>query len=126
MARDSGARKVYFASAAPPVRFPNVYGIDMPAAKELIGFNRNEKQIAEAIGADWLVYQDIEDMISATMHKNNNGIERFDASCFNGDYVTGDIDQEYLDLLQKLRSDKAKTKRNLYDNEVIDIHNDDR
>jgi len=123
MARDSGAKSVFFASAAPPVRYPNVYGIDMPAASELIGFNRDETQIAAEIGADWLVYQDIDDMIEAIMHKNSAGIKRFDASCFNGDYVTGDIDQTYLDALQSSRNDQAKTDHNLRDNEVMDIHN---
>ena len=123
MARDSGAKSVFFASAAPPVRFPNVYGIDMPAVSELIGHNRDEKQIAEVIGADQLVYQDIDDLINAVMHKHNSGIKRFDASCFNGDYVTGDIDEDYLDSLQNSRNDKAKTDRNMSDNEVMDIHN---
>jgi len=123
MARDSGANKVYFASAAPPVRFPNVYGIDMPAPEELIGHNRNEEEIAKAIGADWLIYQDLNDMIDATTHKNKSGIQRFDASCFDGDYVTEDITSEYLESLQKRRSDKAKKVRDMSDNEVMDIHN---
>lgn len=123
MARDSGAKSVFFASAAPPVRFPNVYGIDMPAVSELIGYQRDEKQIADAIGADQLVYQDIDDLINAVIYKHNSGITRFDASCFNGDYVTGDIDQAYLESLQNSRNDKAKTDRNLSDNEVMDIHN---
>ena len=123
MARDSGAKNVFFASAAPPVRYPNVYGIDMPAADELIGFNRDDKQIAKAIGADWLIYQDLEDMIEAVMHKHNSGIERFDASCFNGDYVTGDIDDQYLRNIKKSRSDSAKSNSKNPDNEVIDIHN---
>jgi len=123
MARDSGAKSVFFASAAPPVRFPNVYGIDMPAVSELIGYQRDEKQIAEVIGADQLVYQDIDDLINAIMHKHNSGITRFDASCFNGNYVTGDIDQSYLDSLQSSRNDKAKIERNLSDNEVMAIHN---
>ncbi|MDH5258815.1 MAG: amidophosphoribosyltransferase [Gammaproteobacteria bacterium] len=123
MARDSGAKNVFFASAAPPVRFPNVYGIDMPSPEELIGYNRDDKQIAEAIGADWLIYQDLEDLIEATMHKHNSGIERFDASCFNGDYVTGDIDEEYLSDIKKSRSDKAKSGQKNLDNEVIDMHN---
>ena len=123
MARDSGAKSVFFASAAPPVRFPNVYGIDMPSAEELIGFQRDEKQIAQVVGADWLVYQDLDDLINSIMHKGNTAIKRFEASCFNGDYVTGDIDQQYLESLQNTRNDKAKTHRNLTDNEVMDIHN---
>ncbi|MDH3327255.1 MAG: amidophosphoribosyltransferase [Gammaproteobacteria bacterium] len=123
MARDSGAKNVFFASAAPPVRFPNVYGIDMPSPEELIGYNRDDKEIAEAIGADWLIYQDLEDLIEATMHKHNSGIERFDASCFNGDYVTGDIDDQYLSNIRTSRNDKAKSDQTNVDNEVIDMHN---
>ncbi len=124
MARDSGAKNVFFASAAPPVRYPNVYGIDMPSPTELIGHNRDNKEITEAIGADWLIYQDLEDMIEATMHKENTGIERFDASCFNGDYVTGDIDGNYLNKVNDNRNDSAKKGINNLDNEVIDMHND--
>ncbi|MDX1812150.1 MAG: phosphoribosyltransferase family protein, partial [Gammaproteobacteria bacterium] len=123
MARDSGARKVYFASAAPPVRYPNVYGIDMPVAEELIGHNRDEKQIADAIGADWLIYQDLDDLIDAVMHRKNTGIQRFDASCFNGEYVTGDINAEYFASLEKRRSDKAKANKAAGDNDIIDMHN---
>ncbi len=121
MARDAGARKVYFASAAPPVRYPNVYGIDMPSAKELIGHGRDDQQIAEAIGADWLVYQDLEDLKQAA-RKGNPRIERFDASVFDGDYVTGDISAGYLDRLEAARNDLAKTARNI-DNEVIELYN---
>ena len=123
MARDSGAKNVFFASAAPPVRYPNVYGIDMPSPEELIGHNRNDKEIAEAIGADWLIYQELNDLIEATMHKNNSGIERFDASCFNADYVTGDIDEVYLNSINNNRSDDAKKGKNNPDNEVMDMHN---
>jgi len=123
MARDCGAKKVYFASASPPVRYPNVYGIDMPSVKELIGHDKDEAQIAEAIGADWLVYQDIDDMVEAIMHKHNSGVESFDASCFDGNYVTGDIDQAYLNSLQKMRNDKAKSNRDQLENQTVDIHN---
>jgi amidophosphoribosyltransferase len=107
MAREAGARKVYFASAAPPVRYPNVYGIDMPAAEELIGHGRDERQIGEAIGADWLVYQDIEDLVEAVRYGNRR-IAEFDASVFTGRYVTGDIDQPYLDRVAARRNDQAK------------------
>lgn len=110
MARDAGANKVYFASAAPPVRHPNVYGIDMPTVSELIGHNRDEKQIAEVIGADWLIYQDLEDLIEAVQRKKS-GIERFDCSCFNGEYVTGGVDSAYLQHIEQLRSDGAKRAR---------------
>lgn len=122
MARDAGARKVYFASAAPPVRHPNVYGIDMPSAKELIGHGRDEEQIAKAIGADWLVYQDLEDLVQAA-RKGNPHIEHFDCSVFDGSYVTGDITPDYLDSLEVMRSDNAKDERERADNEVIDIYN---
>jgi len=121
MARDAGANKVYFASAAPPVRYPNVYGIDMPSPHELIAHNRSLEEITEEIGADWLIYQDLEDLITAA-HTGNKNIERFDTSCFNGEYVTGDVDQDYLNLVEQSRNDAAKTK-NWVDTESIDLHN---
>ncbi len=107
MARDAGAKKVYMASAAPPVRYPNVYGIDMPAADELIAHNRTTEDIQETIGADWLVYQDIEDLIEAVQYAKNP-IDNFESSCFTGDYVTGDVDGAYLNTLRQQRSDNAK------------------
>ncbi|MEO7773335.1 MAG: amidophosphoribosyltransferase, partial [Steroidobacteraceae bacterium] len=110
LAREAGARKVYFASAAPPVRFPNVYGIDMPAASELVASGREIEEVANQIGADWLVYQDLEDLVQACRHDNAN-IEEFDTSCFSGVYVTGDITPEYLARLQSARSDDAKERR---------------
>jgi len=106
MAREAGARKVYFASASPPVRYPNVYGIDMPAVNELIANGRNRKQIEKELGADWLIYQDIEDLVEACS-EGNAGITRFDTSCFSGEYVTG-VDSAYLEQLQADRSDEAK------------------
>ncbi len=109
MAREAGAKKVYLASAAPPVRFPNVYGIDMPAAHELVAHGRSEAEIAEYIGADWLIYQDLEDLVDA-VQKGNRSIEQFDCSCFDGIYVTQNIDDEYLDRISNLRSDSAKAK----------------
>ena len=90
MARDAGARKVYLASAAPPVRYPNVYGIDMPTSKELVAHNRTVEQIREIIGCDALIYQDVDGMKNA-IGKLSNRIKGFDASCFDGVYVTGDI-----------------------------------
>ncbi len=102
MARESGANKVIFASAAPPVRFPNVYGIDMPTRHELIAAGRDDEQIRAAIGADVLVYQDIDDMKRA-INEPGSGIERFEASCFDGDYITGDVTPEYLDRLEYAR-----------------------
>lgn len=110
MARDAGANKVYFASAAPPVRFPNVYGIDMPAAHELIAHGRTEAEVEKALGCDWLIYQDLEDLIEA-VGRANPAIQEFDTSCFNGHYVTGDIDTAYLERLSAHRNDKAKTLR---------------
>ena len=94
MARDAGAKKVYFASAAPPVRYPNVYGIDMPAAHELIAHNRTEEEVCVAIGADKVIYQDLNDLIDA-VRKGNQNIEHFDTSCFSKEYFTGDIDDAY-------------------------------
>ncbi len=110
LAREAGARKVYFASAAPPVRFPNVYGIDMPATSELIAANRSTEEVQHFIGADWLVYQDLDDLVAACRHEDAS-IEEFDTSCFSGEYVTGDVTREYLDRLQLERSDEAKARR---------------
>ena len=121
MARDAGARKVYFASAAPPVRFPNVYGIDMPSAKELIGHGRDEQEIAAAIGADWLIYQELDDLVAAT-RKGNPKITRFDTSVFDGKYVTGDVTERYLEDLEASRSDAAKEAQDSQ-YEVIELHN---
>jgi amidophosphoribosyltransferase len=124
MARDAGAKKVYFASAAPPVQFPNVYGIDMPAASELIGHNRTAEQIAELIGADWLIYQDLEDLQEAVKKKAKAKIDRFDTSVFNGDYVTGDVTPEFLKSLEDARNDKARSKEvQQGDGEVVELYN---
>ena len=110
LAREAGARKVYFASAAPPVRYPYVYGIDMPAASELVAAGRDVAQIAAAIGADWLIYQDLEDLVQACRH-DNASITGFDTSCFSGEYVTGDVTPEYLARLQQERNDDARVAR---------------
>ncbi len=107
MAREAGANKVYMASAAPPVRFPNVFGIDMPAVDELIGHGRTEKEIGEKIGADWMIYQDLDSLISA-VSKGNKDITEFDCSCFTGRYVTETITQEYLTDIQNKRNDDVK------------------
>ena len=111
MARDAGAAKVYFASAAPPVRYPNVYGIDMPAANELIAHNRTEEEVCAAIGADKMVYQDLDDLIEAVA-RGNRQIKHFDTSCFSKIYITGDVDDVYLKLTELQRNDGAQTKRN--------------
>lgn len=122
MARDAGAKKVYFASAAPPVRYPNVYGIDMPSVQELLAHERTAEEIAEMIGADWLVYQDLDDLI-ACARKGNKNIKQFDTSCFNGRYVTGDVNQEYLARIEARRNDAAKMERQVQETEIIDLYN---
>jgi len=111
MAREAGAKKVYMASAAPPVRYPNVYGIDMASHDEFVAHNRTVEEITKIIGADWLIYQDLEDLISA-VRKGNQDIKTFDCSCFNGVYVTEDIDDAYFARLSDLRNDTAKQERN--------------
>jgi amidophosphoribosyltransferase len=126
MARDAGAKNVFFASAAPAVRYPNVYGIDMPAASELIAHGRTEEEIRCEIGADWLVYQDLDDLIKAA-RDGNPDIKEFDCSVFNGEYVTGDIDSAYLERLQSNRNDANKTdEQNELDDDVhLSLHNGD-
>jgi len=123
MARDAGANKVYFASAAPPVRYPNVYGIDMPAAEELIAHGRTEEEVAATLGADKLIYQDLEDLEQA-VRKRNPALSRFDTSVFTGDYVTGDVDVRYLAEIGRKRSDDAKRKQQAKQNgSAIDLYN---
>ena len=107
MAREAGARKVYFASAAPPIRYPNVYGIDMPTSRELIAYNRTEDQVCKAIGADRLFYQDLHDLIDAVA-KGNPRLRRFDTSCFNGEYVTGGVTEAFLLEQDERRNDQSK------------------
>jgi amidophosphoribosyltransferase len=125
MAREAGAAKVYFASAAPPVRYPNVYGIDMPSASELIAHNRSVEEVCELIGADWLVYQDLEDLVRCS-REGNPQIDGFDCSVFNGEYITGDIDQHYLDRVELLRNDEAQNERRVEfraEGAVVGLHN---
>ena len=110
MARSSGAKKVYFASAAPPIRYQNVYGIDMAATTELVAHQRTEKEIEAFIMADWLVYQDLDDLIS-TVQVGNKKISQFECSIFDGKYVTDDIDDTYLKNLEDVRNDKSKLSR---------------
>ena len=121
MARDVGARNVYLASAAPAVRFPNVYGIDMPTVNEFVANNRTEAEIAEYLGVDWLVYQDLEDLV-ACAEDINPRMDRFDTSVFDGKYVTGGVDETYLNRLETLRNDNAKKARTA-DADVIELHN---
>lgn len=109
MARDAGAKKVYLASAAPPVRHPNIYGIDMPSVDELVAHNRTEQEIEAFLGCDWLIYQDLADLESAVAGPKFPD-RKFDSSCFSGEYVTG-IEPGYFERLQQMRSDEAKKKR---------------
>lgn len=122
MAREAGAKNVYFCSAAPEVRYPNVYGIDMPSAHELIAHNRTVDEVAELIGADWLIYQDLEDLVDA-VREGNPAITRFDCSVFDGNYVTGDVNEFYLGQIERSRNDAARSMVNV-DNEVMGLHND--
>jgi amidophosphoribosyltransferase len=125
MARAAGAAKVYFASAAPPVRYPNVYGIDMPSATELIAHNSTEEEIADLIGADWLVYQDLEDLVASSA-EGNPDITQFDCAVFDGKYVTGDVNEAYLQRIDKERNDQNKSNRVAKENgAVMGLHNDD-
>jgi amidophosphoribosyltransferase len=111
MARDAGARKVYFASAAPAIRYPNVYGIDMPAATELIAAGKTDQEVEVQIGADWLIYQDLDDLIAAAA-EGNPDLQHFECSVFNGEYITGDVDEMYLKRLELARNDAAKLAKN--------------
>jgi amidophosphoribosyltransferase len=104
MARDAGARKVYLASAAPPVRYPNVYGIDMPTSSELVAYNRSVEEVREVIGCDALIYQDVEGMKRA-IGSLGSGLDGFDASCFDGVYVTGDVTPESIARMNEQRVD---------------------
>jgi len=130
MAREAGAKKVYFASASPPIRYPNVYGIDMPSPHELIAYDKTEEEIQKLIGADRLIYQDLDDLIESC-REGNPKIKRFETSVFTGKYVTGDIDDNYLEALERNRNDLAKSssKNKLPpvnaqgDATVIELHN---
>ncbi|MFQ3788160.1 amidophosphoribosyltransferase [Halomonas sp. A29] len=122
MAREAGANKVYFASAAPPVRYPNVYGIDMPAAAELIAHGRSEAEVGELIGADRIFYQDLDDLKDAC-REVNPGLEQFDCSVFDGRYVTGDIDAGYLSALEASRNDAAKQQLSSGAHALVGMHN---
>ena len=111
MARESGAKKVYFASAAPPIIHPNVYGIDMPARQEYVAYNRTIDEIREVIGADHLIYQKLEDLVEACLGVSDTHLATFDCSCFDGVYVTGGVSEEYLARIEAARNDGAKKKK---------------
>lgn len=126
MARDAGAKRVYFASAAPPVRHPNVYGIDMPAANELIAHGRSVEEIRAEIGADWLVYQDLEDLLECS-REGNPEVDGFESSVFDGLYQAGDIDDQYLQTIEAARADGAKGRGPFLgtsDGAIVGLHND--
>ena len=110
MAREAGAKKVYMASAAPPVKFPNVYGIDMPASNEFVAYEKTDKEISDFIGADKLFYQNLDDLIMS-VREDGSPIQKFDASCFDGKYVTEDVTQDYLKELDTVRNDASKQKQ---------------
>ncbi|MCL1059282.1 amidophosphoribosyltransferase [Shewanella gelidimarina] len=122
MARDAGAKKVYFASAAPEIRFPNVYGIDMPTTNELIAHGRDVEEITKLIGADGMIFQSLPDLIAA-VRQENPAIKRFETSVFDGKYVTNDVNQEYLDYITQLRNDDAKANRSKDVGTNLEMHN---
>ncbi|MUK65706.1 amidophosphoribosyltransferase [Aliivibrio fischeri] len=124
MARDSGAKNVYMVSAAPEIRFPNVYGIDMPSANELIAHGREVDEICKEIGADALIFQDLSDLVDA-VGCGNREIEKFETSVFNAHYVTGDVDQNYLEYLESLRNDDAKQDNEAQNVASLDIYNEE-
>ena len=111
MAKDVGSKKVIMASCAPPIRYPNVYGIDMPSRAELVAHGRTTEQVADAIGADVVIFQTLPDLV-ASVRQLNPSIGRFECSVFDGEYVTGGVDAAYLDHLEDVRSDNRKTKVN--------------
>jgi amidophosphoribosyltransferase len=121
MAREAGANKVYFASAAPPVRFPNVYGIDMPSRDELLATGRSDEEICKEIGADALIYQDL-DALVRDIQLSNPAIQQFDCSCFNGCYVTGDITETYLAEIESARGDMDKIQKPANSSTQLDLN----
>ncbi|KKL00582.1 amidophosphoribosyltransferase [Rheinheimera mesophila] len=123
MAREAGAKKVYFASAAPEIRFPNVYGIDMPSANELIAHGHDVDSICKIIGADGLIFQSLEDLVDAVRTENPE-LKRFETSVFDGIYVTNDIDQAYLNRLDAQRNEAAKKKKEAELSASLELHNE--
>ena len=124
MAREAGAKNVYFASAAPEVLYPNVYGIDMPAVEELIAHDRTLDEICAEIGADKLIFQDLADLVASAREGNSN-ITRFEDSVFTGEYVTGGVTEEYLAKLKAARRDAVRARNESISEQMqIDLHND--
>ena len=121
----AGARKVYVASAAPALRHQNVYGIDMPAKEEFVAHQRTDDEVGRIIGADMLIYQKLEDLQESAKEGNPN-IQTFECSTFDGQYVTGDIDESYLRQVSLARNDKSKERREAQhntDSNVLELHN---
>jgi amidophosphoribosyltransferase len=110
MAREAGAAKVLFASSSPPIVHPNVYGIDMPARSEYVAHGKEVDEICEEIGADWLIYQELEDLVEACLGDGDTGLANFDCSCFDGVYVTGGITEDYLLMIEDVRGDSDEGK----------------
>lgn len=124
MAREAGAKKVYFASAAPEIRFPNVYGIDMPSPNELIAYGREIDEICELIKADGLIFQDIEDLVAA-VREENPAIVQFETSVFDGNYISGNVDQAYLERINNMRSESSKNGPVQVELSNLEMHNID-
>ncbi|KAJ3367948.1 amidophosphoribosyltransferase [Kappamyces sp. JEL0680] len=122
MARDAGAKKVYFASCAPAIRYPNVYGIDMPTRQELIAYKKSDSEIAKEIGADEIIFQDLNDLVES-VSKYNPNIKEFDVSVFTGCYVTGDVDEKYFLSLEKSRSASTQLLKIPSAQDVLGLHN---
>ena len=125
LAREAGARNVYMASAAPALRYQNVYGIDMPAREEFVAHDRTDEEVAREIGADWLMYQTIEDLKAST-HEGNPHVDDFECSAFDGKYITGDVGEDYLRQISAARNDVTKNQQELdfsSHTNVLDIHN---
>jgi len=125
LAREAGARNVYMASAAPALRYQNVYGIDMPAREEFVAHERSDEEVAREIGADWLMYQTIEDLKAST-HEGNPHVDDFECSAFDGKYITGDVGEDYLRRISAARNDLTKNQQELdfsSHTNVLDLHN---
>jgi amidophosphoribosyltransferase len=116
MARDAGAKKVYFASCAPPIRYPNVYGIDMPTRQELVAHGRNEQEVADKV-----IYQELDDLIQS-VRRFNLAVEKFDTSVFDNCYVTGDVDEKYLAHLEGERNEESKGRLSI-DSDCVGLYN---
>ena len=122
MARDAGAKKVYFASCSPAIRYPNVYGIDMPSRQELVAHGRDDDEIAKEIGADKVIYQNLDDLVQSVRHYNP-AIDKFDTSVFDSCYVTEDVDEAYMSYIEGERNDDNILAQLSEDNESVGLYN---